>query len=108
MVHVFKTVRYKLYRYKKKKKNRYAMFVSMGFLKNSRFSRFFIQDTLADGEVVSGEVLELRVLERLMRECYVDEQRCEEELKIMRQLLAKEKPQTTKEHPDFVSVGSKT
>eukprot|EP00435_Cladocopium_sp_Y103_P072714 s636_g41.t1 len=50
------------------------------------------QDSLAcsDGEVVSGEMLELRVLERLMRECYVDEQRCEEELKIMSQVLAKE------------------
>jgi len=50
------------------------------------------KETLAcsDGEVVSGEMLELRVLERLMRECYVDEQRCEEELKIMSQLLAKD------------------
>ncbi|CAK9046456.1 unnamed protein product [Durusdinium trenchii] len=45
---------------------------------------------LGDGEVVSGAVLEIRLLERVMRECYVDEQRCEEELKILTQLLSKE------------------
>ncbi|CAK9054336.1 Dynein axonemal heavy chain 9 (Axonemal beta dynein heavy chain 9) (Ciliary dynein heavy chain 9), partial [Durusdinium trenchii] len=44
---------------------------------------------LGDGEVVSGAVLEIRLLERVMRECYVDEQRCEEELKILTQLLSK-------------------
>ena len=33
----------------------------------------------SDGETVSGEMLEIRLLERIMRECYVDEQRCEEE-----------------------------
>lgn len=36
-----------------------------------------------------GAVLEIRLLERVMRECYVDEQRCEEELKILTQLLSK-------------------
>ncbi|CAJ1373020.1 unnamed protein product [Effrenium voratum] len=47
-------------------------------------------ETLSDGEVVSSNVLEIRLLERIMRECYVEEQRCEEELGILGQLLAKE------------------
>eukprot|EP00440_Ansanella_granifera_P032745 gb/GFBE01035526.1/.p1 GENE.gb/GFBE01035526.1/~~gb/GFBE01035526.1/.p1 ORF type:complete len:480 (+),score=99.40 gb/GFBE01035526.1/:1-1440(+) len=43
----------------------------------------------ATGEVVSGEMLEIRLLERIMRECYVDEQRCEEELSCLNRVLDK-------------------
>lgn len=40
------------------------------------------------GEVVSSDMLEIRLLERIMRECYVDEQRCEEELTCLNSVLA--------------------
>jgi len=32
------------------------------------------------GEIVEPKVLEMRLIERIMRECYVEEQRCEQEL----------------------------
>lgn len=32
------------------------------------------------GEVISAEIFEMRLIERVMRECYVEEQCCEEEL----------------------------
>jgi len=41
------------------------------------------------GEVIGSEMLEIRLLERIMRECYVDEQRCEEELTCLNRILAK-------------------
>jgi hypothetical protein len=34
----------------------------------------------SDNEIVSGKVLEMRLIERIMRECYSEEQQCEEEL----------------------------
>eukprot|EP00933_Yihiella_yeosuensis_P025764 TRINITY_DN1999_c3_g1_i1.p1 TRINITY_DN1999_c3_g1~~TRINITY_DN1999_c3_g1_i1.p1 ORF type:complete len:486 (-),score=109.57 TRINITY_DN1999_c3_g1_i1:176-1633(-) len=40
-------------------------------------------------EVVSADMLEVRLLERIMRECYVEEQRCEEELACSGQVLAR-------------------
>eukprot|EP00931_Biecheleriopsis_adriatica_P089901 TRINITY_DN63973_c0_g1_i1.p1 TRINITY_DN63973_c0_g1~~TRINITY_DN63973_c0_g1_i1.p1 ORF type:complete len:484 (+),score=103.63 TRINITY_DN63973_c0_g1_i1:23-1453(+) len=43
----------------------------------------------ATGEVVSGEMLEMRLLERVLRECYVDEQRCQEELTCLNRVLEK-------------------
>lgn len=33
-----------------------------------------------DNEIVSGKMLEMRLIERIMRECYSEEQQCEEEL----------------------------
>jgi len=45
--------------------------------------------TKLSGEVISSEMLEMRLLERVMRECYVDEQRCEEELTCLNKVLAK-------------------
>eukprot|EP00439_Symbiodinium_sp_Y106_P045406 s3853_g5.t1 len=44
----------------------------------------------ASREVVSGSILDLRLLERIMRECYVDEQRCDEELQLLTRLLARD------------------
>lgn len=39
------------------------------------------------GEIISDKVFEMRLIERLMRECYVEEQRCEEELRCASQVL---------------------
>jgi hypothetical protein len=43
----------------------------------------------SNGEVVSPEMLEIRLLERIMRECYVEEQRCEEEIACASKILAR-------------------
>eukprot|EP00927_Polykrikos_kofoidii_P061304 TRINITY_DN56159_c0_g1_i1.p1 TRINITY_DN56159_c0_g1~~TRINITY_DN56159_c0_g1_i1.p1 ORF type:complete len:559 (-),score=83.79 TRINITY_DN56159_c0_g1_i1:211-1887(-) len=40
-----------------------------------------------DNEIVSSKVFEMRLIERVMRECYVEEQRCEEELVCATKLL---------------------
>lgn len=40
------------------------------------------------GEVIGSDMLEVRLLERIMRECYVDEQRCEEELRCLNSVVA--------------------
>jgi len=45
-------------------------------------------DGLAEDGVSSG-VLEMRMIERIMRECYVEEQRCEEELRCAGNVLAR-------------------
>ncbi|CAE8593297.1 unnamed protein product, partial [Polarella glacialis] len=41
------------------------------------------------GEVISADILEIRLLERIMRECYVEEQRCEQELQCAGRVLAR-------------------
>lgn len=44
-------------------------------------------DLWADGELVSPKVFEMRLIERIMRECYAEEQQCEEELTCATQVL---------------------
>lgn len=41
----------------------------------------------SDGEIVSAKVYEMRLIERFMRECYSEEQQCEQELTCATQVL---------------------
>ncbi|CAK0814172.1 unnamed protein product [Prorocentrum cordatum] len=60
-----------------------------GFACGSVLLSYFMLALLVDdeGEVIDGKVFQMRLIERVLRECYAEEQRCEEELRCAARLL---------------------
>jgi len=59
---------------------------------------------LDEGQVIDARVLEMRLIERFLRECYAEEQQCEQELKCADRVLGR----TAVERKDVVAVMRET